>query len=186
MQPHAHDPVDFANFTARVANPTPLAQLKRGGRAGREFKEFALRGSVLDMAIGIILGVAFGKIISSFVEDLMMPLIGFVFGKVDFSNLFVSLSGKHFDTLVAAKGAGAPTLNYGLFLNAIFNFLIVAFGIFVLIRQVNRLKRAQVEAEDAAHKQCLSCFCRIPVQAIRCPFCTSEIAIEASTAAATT
>ena len=183
MEAHAHDAVDFGNFTGRVANPTPLAKMKRGGRAGREFQEFALRGSVLDMAIGIILGVAFGKIISSFVEDLIMPLIGFVFGKVDFSNLFVSLTGRHFDSLLAAKTAGAPTLNYGLFINAIFNFLIVAFGIFVLIRQVNRLKRAQMEAEEAAHKQCPRCFYRIPVQSSRCPFCTSEF-LEAATATA--
>ncbi len=175
MQPHAHDPVDFGNFASRVANPTSLAQMKRGGRAGREFKEFALRGSVLDMAIGIILGVAFGKIITSFVEDLIMPVIGFVFGKVDFSNLFVSLTGKHFDSLGAAKLAGAPTINYGLFLNAIFNFLVVALGIFILIRQVNRLKRAQIEEDEAAHKQCTFCFSRILIQATRCPYCTSEL-----------
>lgn len=144
---HSHHSLDASDFAPKMANPSAFAKTKHGGSALREFHEFALRGSVLDMAIGIILGVAFGKIISSFVEDLIMPLIGFVFGKVDFSNMFVSLTGRHFDSLVTAKAAGAPTLNYGLFLNATFNFVVVAFGVFLLVRQVNRLRAVRTDAD---------------------------------------
>src|SRR5262249_12607934 len=122
---HSTDQINLGNFTTHMANPAPLFQSK-GGKSINEFREFALKSSVLDMAIGIILGVAFGKIVTSFVEDLMMPLIGFVFGRIDFSNLFVSITGKHSDTLSAAKAAGAATINYGLFLNAVFNFIVVA------------------------------------------------------------
>src|SRR5262249_48529353 len=129
---HSNDPVTLTNFASRMVSPMPLAKIGKGGF--KEFREFALKGSVLDMAIGIILGVAFGKVVTSFVDDMIMPLISRIFGKVDFSNLFVSLTGVHFESLPAAKLAGAPTLNYGLFMNAIFNFLIVAFGVFFLIR----------------------------------------------------
>src|SRR5574341_2528197 len=101
----------------------------------KEFKEFAMRGNVLDMAVGVIIGAAFGKIVTSFVEDILMPPLGLLLGKVDFSNLFVSLSGQHYDTLAAAKAAGAATVNYGVFFNHVFNFLIVAFAIFLLIKQ---------------------------------------------------
>ena len=104
----------------------------------KEFKEFAMRGNVLDMAVGIIIGAAFGQIVNSFVQDILMPPIGRLLGHVDFSNLFVSLSGVHYDTIAAAKTAGAATLNYGLFLNTVINFLIVAFAVFLLVRQVNR------------------------------------------------
>src|SRR5881396_3472292 len=104
----------------------------------KEFKEFAMRGNVLDMAVGIIIGAAFGKIITSFVGDILMPPLGLLLGKVDFSSLFVTLSGGPYASLAAAKAAGAPTLNYGLFLNTVLDFLIVAFAIFLLIRQVNR------------------------------------------------
>jgi len=104
----------------------------------KEFKAFAMRGNVLDMAVGVILGAAFGKIVGSFVEDVMMPPLGRLIGHVDFSNLFLSLTGKSYDSLAAAKAAGAATLNYGLFLNTIINFLIVAFAVFLLVRQVNR------------------------------------------------
>jgi len=140
----------------------------------KEFKEFALRGNVLDMAIGIILGVAFGRIISSFVEDILMPPFGLLLGKVDFTNLFLSLTGQHFDTLAAAKAAGAPTLNYGVFTNHVLNFLIVAFAIFVVVRQVNRYKRQQ-ETPAPAMRECPYCLSAIPIQATRCAHCTSEL-----------
>ena len=107
-----------------------------------EFKKFALKGNALDLAIGVIIGAAFGKIVSSLVDDVMMPPLGLIIGKVDFSNLFLSLTGKHYDSLAAAKAAGAPTLNYGVFLNNIINFLIVAFAIFILVQQINRLRSA--------------------------------------------
>jgi large conductance mechanosensitive channel len=165
----AGDPVNMANFASQMHSPMPLAKFGKGGF--REFKEFALKGSVLDMAIGIILGVAFGRIITSFVDDIIMPLIGRIFGKVDFSNLFVSLTGIHFPTLAAAKAAGAPTLNYGLFMNAIFNFVIVAFGVFLLVRQVNRFRHSQ----EVERKECPFCFSGIVKKAVRCPFCTSTL-----------
>jgi len=142
----------------------------------KEFKEFAMRGNVLDMAVGIILGAAFGKIVGSLVEDILMPPIGLLLGKVDFSNLFVSLTERHFDTLAAAKAAGAATINYGIFLNQIINFLIVAFAIFVLIRQVNRLQRASTPAPaPPATKACPYCVSTIPLRALRCPHCTSDL-----------
>jgi large conductance mechanosensitive channel len=139
----------------------------------KEFKEFALRGNVLDMAIGIILGVAFGKIVTSFVEDLLMPPLGLLIGK-DFSNLFLSLTGRHFDNLAAAKAAGAPTLNYGVFANNILNFLIVAFAIFLRVRQVNRFKR-QAPAAAPTTRECPFCCAAIPLKASRCSSCTSEV-----------
>src|SRR4029077_11474247 len=139
----------------------------------QEFRDFALKGSVLDMAIGIIMGVAFGKIIASFVEDVTMPMIGWIFGKVDFSNMFFSMTGKHFDTLAAARSAGAPTLNYGLFLNAVFNFAIIAVSVFLLVRQVNRMRRMQQRAIEL--KECPFCFSAIRTQALRCPACTSQL-----------
>jgi large conductance mechanosensitive channel len=180
---HSHHSLDASDFAPKMANPSAFAKTKHGGSALREFHEFALRGSVLDMAIGIILGVAFGKIISSFVEDLIMPLIGFVFGKVDFSNMFVSLTGRHFDSLVTAKAAGAPTLNYGLFLNATFNFVVVAFGVFLLVRQVNRLRAVRTDADLAETKTCRFCASTIALQAVRCPQCTSELGQIGATAA---
>jgi large conductance mechanosensitive channel len=115
----------------------------------KEFKEFAMRGNVLDMAVGIIIGAAFGKIVSSLVEDLLMPPIGLLLGKVDFSSLFINLSGQSYPSLEAAKAAGAATLNYGIFINAIINFLIVAFAIFLLIKQVNRFTAKKEEAPAA-------------------------------------
>jgi len=107
-----------------------------------EFKKFAIQGNALDLAIGVIFGAAFGKIVSSLVEDVLMPPLGLIIGKVDFSNLFLSLTGHHYDSLAAARAAGAPTLNYGVFLNNIINFLIVAFAIFILVQQINRLRSA--------------------------------------------
>jgi len=142
----------------------------------KEFKEFALKGNVVDLAIGIIIGGAFGKIVSSFVGDILMPPIGLLLGKVDFANLFISLSGKSFSSLQEAKAAGAATLNYGLFFNTILDFVIVAFAIFLMIKQINRLKSEQTPAPAApAAKECSFCFSMIPIKATRCPQCTSEL-----------
>jgi large conductance mechanosensitive channel len=140
----------------------------------KEFKEFAMKGNVLDMAIGIIIGAAFGKIITSLVGDVIMPPIGLILGRVDFSSLFLSLSGTHYDSLAAAKAAGAATINYGLFLNNVVDFLIVAFVIFLVVRQVNRWKKP-VPAAAPATKECPYCFSAIPMKATRCPNCTSEL-----------
>ena len=134
-----------------------------------------MRGNVLDMAVGIVIGVAFGKIVTSFVEDILMPPIGRLAGRVDFSNLFVSLSGQQYGTLAAAKAAGAATINYGVFVNTVLNFLIVAFAVFLLIRQVNRLKRQPAAAPAPATKECPFCFSSIALKATRCAHCTSEL-----------
>ncbi len=166
---HGADQINMGNFASRMSSPMPLAKIGKGGF--KEFKEFALKGSVLDMAIGIILGVAFGKIITSFVDDIIMPVIGRMFGNVDFSNMFVSLTGMKFESLAAAKAVGAPTLNYGLFMNAIFNFVIVAIGVFLLIRQVNRFRQTTV----VEMKECPFCFSGIAKRATRCPYCTSMV-----------
>ncbi len=142
----------------------------------KEFKEFAMRGSVLDMAIGIIIGTAFGKIISSFVNDVVTPPLGLVLGKVDFNNLFINLSEQPYATLAAAKAAGAATINYVVFLNTVIDFLLIAFVIFLLIRQVNRLKRRQ-EGPPAAPttRECPACLSTIPLRASRCAYCTSDV-----------
>ncbi|HEY4688736.1 MAG TPA: large conductance mechanosensitive channel protein MscL [Anaerolineae bacterium] len=142
----------------------------------KEFKAFAMRGNVLDMAIGIIIGVAFGKIVTSFVNDVVMPPIGLLLGKVDFSNLFIDLSGKSYATLAEAKAAGAATVKYGVFLNTVVDFIIVAFVIFMLVRQINRMKR-QPEVAPAAPttKECAYCLSSIAIKATRCPHCTSEL-----------
>jgi large conductance mechanosensitive channel len=142
----------------------------------KAFKEFMMRGNVLDMAVGIIIGAAFGKIVASFVEDVLMPPIGRLIGKADFSNMFLSLSGQHYDTLAAAKAAGAPTINYGVFVNTVINFLIVAFAVFLVIRQVNRLKRQPTPAAPAT-KECPFCFSGIALKATRCAHCTSELRV---------
>jgi large conductance mechanosensitive channel len=142
----------------------------------KEFKEFAMRGNVLDMAIGIIIGAAFGKIITSLVSDVIMPPIGLLLGKLDFSNLYINLSGQPYASLAAAKAAGASTINYGLFINTVIDFIIVAFVIFLLIRQVNKLKRQpEVAAAVPTTKECPYCLSVIPVKAVRCPHCTSEL-----------
>jgi len=142
----------------------------------KEFKEFAMRGNVLDMAIGIIIGVAFGKIVTSLVSDVIMPPIGLLLGKLDFSNLYINLSGQPYSSLTAAKAAGASTINYGLFINTVFDFIIVAFVIFLLIRQVNKMKRQpEVAAAVPTTKECPYCLSVIPVKAVRCPHCTSEL-----------
>lgn len=140
----------------------------------KEFKEFIMRGNVVDMAVGIIIGAAFGKIVTSFVNDILMPPIGLLLGKVDFSNLFISLSGQQYPTLTAAKTAGAATLNYGIFINTALDFVIIAFAIFLLIRQVNRMKRPAPEPAPST-KECPFCLSAIPLKATRCPHCTSEM-----------
>ena len=149
----------------------------------KEFKEFAMRGNVVDMAVGIIIGAAFGAIVGSFVADVLMPPIGLLLGKVDFSNLFVVLKSGEvagpYATLAAAKQAGAVTLNYGAFINTIISFLIIAFAVFLVIRQLNRLKKkAEAQAPAAATKECPYCFSAIAVKATRCPFCTSSLKAE--------
>jgi large conductance mechanosensitive channel len=148
----------------------------------KEFKEFAMRGSVLDMAVGIIIGVAFGAIVQSLVTDILMPPIGLLLGHVDFSNLFIILhAGKvagPFDSLAQAQAAGAVTFNYGLFINRIISFLIVAFALFLVIRSINRLKRKEAPAAPApapTTKDCPYCYSAIPLKATRCPHCTSEL-----------
>ncbi len=142
----------------------------------KEFKEFAMRGNVVDMAIGVIIGGAFGKIITSLINDVIMPPIGLLLGGVDFTNLFLDLSGKGYSSLAAAQEAGAATINYGLFLNTILNFIVVALVIFLLVRQINRMQK-QEETPPAAPttKKCPYCFTEIPIEATRCPHCTSEL-----------
>jgi large conductance mechanosensitive channel len=142
----------------------------------KEFKEFALRGSVVDLAIGVIIGAAFGQIVSSLVNDIFMPIIGYALGGVNFTDLFYSLDGKSYASLAAAKAAGAPTINYGVFINTIITFIIVALVIFMLVRGMNRLTRPKVAAPIApTAKECPYCFTQIPIPATRCPNCTSEL-----------
>lgn len=143
----------------------------------KEFKEFALRGNVLDMAIGIIIGAAFGSVVSSLVKDILMPPIGFLLGNVDFSNLFISLSS-HYASLAEAQAAGAPTINYGLFINTVLNFIIVAAAVFFfIVRPINCLRRQKEAPAPAAPttKECPYCFSTIPLKATRCPYCTSHL-----------
>ena len=139
-----------------------------------EFKEFIMRGNVVDLAIGVIIGAAFGKIVTSFVEDVLMPPIGLALGRVDFSNLFINLSGKDYPSVAAAKQAGAATLNYGIFFNNIINFLIIAFVIFLLIKQINRMQRPAATAEPTL-KDCPYCLSAVPLKATKCAFCTTEL-----------
>ncbi len=145
----------------------------------KEFKEFALRGNVVDMAVGIIIGAAFGTIVGSLVADVLMPPIGLLLGNVDFSNLFVVLkegsAAGPYASLAAAKAAGAVTLNYGVFINAIINFLIVALAIFFLIRGLNRLKRKQEAPAEVTTKECPQCLSTIPLKAKRCAHCTAQL-----------
>ena len=144
----------------------------------KEFKEFIMRGNVIDMAVGIIIGAAFGTIIKSLVDDVIMPPIGLLLGNVDFSNLFVVIrEGKAagaYETLAAAKAAGAITVNYGVFINTIISFLIVAFAVFMLIRSVNKLKR-EAPPPEADTKECPYCLSVIPIKASRCAHCTADI-----------
>jgi large conductance mechanosensitive channel len=142
----------------------------------KEFKTFAMRGNVIDLAVGVIIGLAFGKVVSSLVDDIIMPPVGKLLGHIDFSNLFVSLNGTHYDTLAAAKAAAAPTINYGLFLNTIINFLIVAFAVFLLVQQVNRWGKKPEPAAVPTTRDCPQCAMPIPLAAKRCPHCTSQLA----------
>jgi len=138
-----------------------------------EFKTFVRRGNVVDLAVGVVIGASFGAIVTSLVNDMLMPPIGLLLGRVDFSHLFLSLSGQSYPTLAAARAAGAPTLNYGLFINAIINFLIVAVAVFLVVRQVNRLFPKPAAPTT---KECGFCATPIPLKARRCPHCTSELA----------
>jgi large conductance mechanosensitive channel len=140
----------------------------------KEFKEFAMKGNVVDLAVGFILGAAFGKIVTSLVSDVIMPPIGLILGKVDFSSLFLNLSGKSYSSLSEAKAAGAATLNYGVFINNVVDFLIVAFAVFLLVRVVNRWNKPAPAAAPTT-KDCPYCVSKIPIRATRCPNCTSAI-----------
>jgi large conductance mechanosensitive channel len=147
----------------------------------KEFREFAVKGNVVDMAVGIIIGAAFGAIAKSLVDDVLMPPLGLLLGGVDFTNFFIVLkegaaAAAPYPSLAAAKEAGAVTLNYGVFFNTILTFLVVAFAVFLLVRQINRLRREEQVAPAApTDKPCEFCFMTIPVQAKRCPHCTSEL-----------
>jgi large conductance mechanosensitive channel len=142
----------------------------------KEFKEFALKGNVVDTAVGIIIGVAFGKIITSLVNDIIMPPIGVLLGKIDFSNLYINLSKTSYNSLAEAKTAGAATINYGMFINNILDFLIVAFVIFMVIRQLNKMKKkAAAVPAPVTTKECPFCKSQIALAAIKCPNCTSQL-----------
>jgi large conductance mechanosensitive channel len=140
-----------------------------------EFKDFVMRGNVLDMAIGIIVGIAFGSIVNSLVNDVLMPPIGLLFGKVDFSNLFINLSGGSYASLAEARNAGAAIIAYGSFINVVINFIIVAIVVFVVVQQVNRLRRLREVPPEPSKRDCPYCLSPIPIKATRCPQCTSEL-----------
>ena len=172
MDQQLQQAVNQSNLPFHMGNPS--AMFRPGGpKMLQEFKEFALRGSVLDMAIGIIMGVAFGRIVTSFVEDILMPPLSLVMHRSDATNLFISLSRNHYTTLAAAKAAGVATINYGVFFNAVFNFLLVAFAIFMLVRNINRYKRQQ-DAQPTT-RECPFCYSVIPIKATRCSHCTAGI-----------
>lgn len=143
----------------------------------KEFKEFAVKGNVLDLAIGVVIGGAFGKIVSSLVNDIIMPIVGGLIGRVDFTNFFISLDGTKYATLQQAQDAGAATLNYGLFINSIIEFLIISFSIFIVIKQINKLKKEE-EPAPSTTKKCNFCFTEIPIEATKCPHCTSELIVK--------
>jgi large conductance mechanosensitive channel len=140
----------------------------------KEFKEFAMKGNVLDMAIGVIIGAAFGKIVTSLVSDVLMPPIGLLMGQVDFSSLFLNLSSTPQPSLAAAKAAGTPTINYGVFLQTVLDFIIIAFVIFMLVKQINRLKKPAAPAAPST-KDCPLCLSTIPVKATKCAHCASSV-----------
>jgi len=142
----------------------------------KEFKEFIQRGNVIDMAVGIVIGAAFGGIVNSFVKDILMPPIGKILGGIDFSNFFIPLSSGNYPTLADAQKAGIPTINYGIFLNTIINFLIISFAIFLMIKQINKLKRKEEKAPaEPTTKNCPFCATDIPIKAKKCPNCTSDL-----------
>jgi large conductance mechanosensitive channel len=136
----------------------------------KEFKDFIARGNVIDLAVAVVIGVAFGAIVTSFVKDIIMPPIGLALGHMDFSNMFVSLNGQSYASLAEAQKAGAPTINYGLFINTILNFIIIAFAVFLVVRQVNKAR-----PKAPAVKSCPFCASSIAIQATRCPQCTSQL-----------
>jgi len=142
----------------------------------KEFKAFALRGNVIDLAIGVIIGGAFGKIVTSFVNDIIMPPIGMLLGGVNFADLFVALDGKTYESLAKAQELGAPTLNYGTFINTVIDFIIIAFVIFLVVKQINRLMPKPAPAVvEVTTKECPYCYTTIPIKATRCPHCTTEL-----------
>lgn len=142
----------------------------------KEFKAFAMKGNVIDLAVGVVIGGAFGKIVSSLVNDIIMPLVGLLLGKLDFTNLFITLGEGSFNTLAEAKEAGVSTLNYGMFINNIIDFLIIAFTIFIVIKQINRIPRKKEEAPAlVTTKACKYCFSEIHIDATKCPHCTSDL-----------
>ena len=143
----------------------------------KDFQKFVVRGNVVDLAVGFIMGAAFSRLVSSLVNDIIMPPVGLLIGRVDFGSLFINLSGENYASLAEAQAAGAATINYGVFLNTVIEFVIVAFALFVLIKQVNRLQRQPEEAQTApASKVCPYCYTEIPMAATRCPNCTSQLA----------
>jgi large conductance mechanosensitive channel len=157
-----------------------ITLLPKEGKMFREFREFAVRGNVMDMAVGIVIGAAFGAIVTSFVNDVIMPPIGLLLGNIDFSSFFLVLKeGKAagpYESLAAAKAAGAVTMNIGVFINTIITFLIIAFAVFLVVKNVNRLKREEQAPPAApATKDCPFCLSAIPAKAVRCPHCTSEV-----------
>ena len=142
----------------------------------KDFKEFAVKGNVIDLAVGVIIGGAFGKIVTALVNDMIMPVMGLLIGKVDFTNLFISLDGTKYASLAAAKEAGAATLNYGVFINTIIEFLIISFSIFMVIRQINKFnKKEESEEPKPSTKTCPYCYTEVNLKATKCPNCTSEI-----------
>ncbi|NLB52919.1 MAG: large conductance mechanosensitive channel protein MscL [Syntrophomonadaceae bacterium] len=141
----------------------------------KEFKEFAMRGNILDMAMGIVIGAAFGKIVTSFVNDVLMPPIGLLLGEVDFTNLFINLSDTPYPSLAAAQEAGAPVIAWGMFVNNILDFIIIAFVLFLIIRQVNKMRREEEVEAEVKTKSCSYCKSEIAIDASRCPHCTSEL-----------
>jgi large conductance mechanosensitive channel len=143
----------------------------------KEFREFAVKGNALDLAVGVIIGAAFGAIVTSLVNDIMMPPIGLLAGGLDFKDYFVALNGQTYASLAVAKAAGAPVIAYGQFINTVINFLIVAFAIFLVVKQVNRLRRPAAAPPPPAMKDCQYCLSSIPAKAVRCPHCTSDVSI---------
>lgn len=141
----------------------------------KDFKEFAIRGNVIDLAVGIIIGVAFNSVVNSLVNDILMPPIGLILANVDFQNMFVTLWGSHFKTVAEARSGGAVTLNYGTFVNSVINFLIVAFCVFFLVRQINKLKKKAPQEARSAFKECPYCKMTINNNAVKCPHCTSDL-----------
>jgi large conductance mechanosensitive channel len=164
--------------TKRIGTGRPSSSSQQKGEKTvlKEFKAFAMRGNVMDMAVGIIIGAAFGKIVSSLVEDVMMPPLGQLIGKINFTDFFLSLDGKTYESLEAARRAHAATVNYGIFLNTVINFLIVAFAVFLVVLQVNRWTKKPAPAAVPTTKECPQCAMTIPITARRCGHCTAQLA----------